>query len=42
MMFETYVAYRTDEYSVAFRESMGITNHISKISFPYLSQKYIL
>jgi len=36
MIFESYVAYRTDEYSDKFRESMGITNQVSKNSFSYL------
>ena len=36
MIFESYVAYRTDEYSDTFRESMGITNQVSKSSFSYL------
>jgi len=34
--FELYLAYRTDEYSDAFRESMGITSQVSKSSFSYL------
>ena len=36
MVLESYVAYRTDEYSDTFRESMGITNQVSKSSFSYL------
>ena len=36
MIFESYLAYRTDEYSDTFRESMGITNQVSKSSFSYL------
>ncbi len=35
-IFELYLAYRTDDYSDAFRESMGITNQVSKGSFGYL------
>lgn len=35
-IFELYLAYRTDEYSDAFRESMGITSQVSKGSFSYL------
>jgi C-terminal processing protease CtpA/Prc len=35
-IFELYLAYRTDDYSDAFRESMGITSQVSKGSFGYL------
>ena len=35
-IFESYLAYRTDKYSDAFRESMGITSQVSKNSFSYL------
>lgn len=35
-IFELYLAYRTDDYSDAFRESMGITSQVSKGSFAYL------
>lgn len=35
-IFELYLAYRTDDYSNAFRESMGITSQVSKGSFSYL------
>lgn len=35
-VFELYLAYRTDDYSDAFRESMGITSQVSKSSFSYL------
>ena len=34
--FELYLAYRIDDYSDAFRESLGITNQVSKGSFSYL------
>jgi len=34
--FELYLAYRTDDYSDSFRESMGITSQVSKNSFSYL------
>ena len=34
--FELYLAYRTDDYSNTFRESMGITSQVSKGSFSYL------
>ncbi|MFW9902100.1 MAG: S41 family peptidase [Candidatus Thorarchaeota archaeon] len=35
-IFELYLAYRTDDYSNTFRESMGITSQVSKGSFSYL------
>ena len=35
-IFELYLAYRTDNYSDAFRESIGITSQVSKGSFSYL------
>ena len=35
-IFELYLAYRTDDYSDAFRESMGITSQVSKATFSYL------
>ena len=35
-IFESYLVYRTDEYSDAFRESMGITSQVAKTSFSYL------
>ncbi|MFX1329358.1 MAG: S41 family peptidase [Promethearchaeota archaeon] len=35
-IFELYLAYRTDEYSDAFRESMGIASQVLKESFSYL------
>ena len=35
-MFELYLAYRTDDYSDAFREFSGITSQVSKGSFSYL------
>ena len=35
-LFEFYLAYRTDDYSDVFRESMGITSQVSKGNFGYL------
>lgn len=35
-IFELYLAYRTDDYSDLFRESMSITNTVSKYDFSYL------
>ncbi|UCE10988.1 MAG: hypothetical protein JSW61_03395 [Candidatus Thorarchaeota archaeon] len=36
MELQAYLAYRTDDYSNAFREGMGITTELAKESFAYL------